>query len=72
MTVECGSATRNELKYRVLDTPGIYCLNIDDQKNIDIFTEIKRCLFCTSPGFHALVVVLSADERMTNNQIKII
>nr|XP_022309546.1 immune-associated nucleotide-binding protein 13-like [Crassostrea virginica] len=72
MTIECGSATRNGLKYRVFDTPGIECSNIDDQKNIDIFTEIKRCLFCTSPGFHALVVVLSADEIMTNNKIKML
>lgn len=65
MTVECGSATRNGLKYRVFDTPGI---DSYDQ----IFTEIKRCLFCTSPGFHALVMVLSADERMTIDLIKML
>lgn len=51
-TCEYGSAKRNGVKYRVFDTPEI----IND--------ELKRCLFCAFPGFHALVLVLSVNDRL--------
>lgn len=63
-----GSNVRNGLLYRIFDTPGI---NTPDDKN-DVKTEIKRCLFCTSPGFHAIVLVLSAGERITKEDMNML
>lgn len=61
-----GSCERNGLNYHVFDTPGINP-SPNMQKEYDVKTEIRRCLMCISPGFHAIVLVLSADERITKD-----
>lgn len=71
LTCEYGSAERNGRKYRVLDTPGINSIKAMND-TIDVDTEIIRCLFCTSPGFHVIVLVLSADERLTSDDVKMV
>lgn len=65
------SAVRNDLKYGVLDTPGINQAD-ETEKNKVIVPDIKRHLFCLSPGFHAIVLVLSADERLTTDFLDLI
>lgn len=70
-TCAYGSAIRNGIKYRVFDTPGVNSFK-DVKNSIDVDTEIKRCLFSTSPGFHALVLVLAANERITEEDLKIV
>lgn len=70
-TCDYGCAERNNRKYRVFDTPGINSTN-DMNETIDVDTEIIRCLFCTSPGFHAIVLVMSADERVTPDDVKMV
>lgn len=60
----CKSATRNDLHYRIVDTPGLN-LSANMQKEINVKRDIRKCLMSTSPGFHAIVFVLSASERMT-------
>nr|XP_034326333.1 GTPase IMAP family member 4-like [Crassostrea gigas] len=66
-----GTAVRNGIRYRIFDTPGINSpKNISNE--IDVETEIRRCLFCTSPGFHAIVLVLSAAERITNEDLQML
>lgn len=70
-TCKYGCADRNNRKYRVFDTPGINSIN-DMNETIDVDTEIIRCLFCTSPGFHAIVLVLTADERVTPDDVKMV
>lgn len=69
MTKECvyGSSIRNGILYRIYDTPGI---NSPDE--VDPGTDIKRCLYCTSPGFHAIVLVMSGSERITNEDMKML
>lgn len=59
-----GTNIRNGLLYRIYDTPG---LNSTKKKNdkVDVQKDIKRCLYCTSPGFHAIVLVVSGTERIT-------
>lgn len=72
VTKKCtyGSCTRNGLNYQVFDTPGID-LTPKTQKEYDVKTEIRRCLMCISPGFHAIVLVLSADERLPKDFTKL-
>lgn len=68
---EYASAVRNGLTYEVLDTPGINL--VDEKKNdTDIIPDIKRNMYFRSPGFHAFVLVLSADERITTDFLKLI
>lgn len=73
VTKKCkyASAVRNDLKYGVLDTPGINLAD-ETEKNKFIMPDIKRNLFCLSPGFHAIVLVLSADERLTTDFLDLI
>lgn len=59
-----GTNLRNGLLYRIYDTPGLNSTKEANDK-VDAQTDIKRCLFCTSPGFHAIVLVLSGIERLT-------
>lgn len=61
-----GSSTRNAKRYRVFDTPGICSIT-----DTDVFMDVERILLCASRGFHAIVYVLSADERLTNEDVKI-
>lgn len=66
VTTSCtyGKNIRNGLLYRIHDTPGINSTKEINDK-VDVLTDIKRCLYCTSPGFHAIVLVVSATERIT-------
>nr|XP_034324407.1 GTPase IMAP family member 4-like isoform X1 [Crassostrea gigas] len=66
-----GTAVRNGIRYRVFDTPGVNFPE-DIRDGIDVETEIRRCLFCTSPGFHAIVLVLSATERITREDLEML
>lgn len=66
-----GTAVRDGLRYRVFDTPGVNSPK-DIRDGINVETEIRRCLFCTSPGFHAIVLVLSAAERITNEDLQML
>lgn len=71
VTRECKyeSAIRDGLLYRIYDTPGIN--SPDDLKNtVDVETDIRRCLYCTSPGFHAIVFVMSTEERITKEDMQ--
>lgn len=68
---EYGVSIRNGYKYRVFDTPGVNSPK-RLEKEVDVDTEIRRCLFCTSPGFHALVLVLSAAERLSKEDIEML
>lgn len=68
---EYESATRNGLLYRIYDTPGINSPH-DLEKTVDVETDIRRCLFCTSPGFHAIVFVLSTEERISQEDMKML
>lgn len=65
------SATRNGLLYRIYDTPGI---NSPDEasKKTDVETDVKRCLYSTSPGFHAIVLVISGTDRISSEDIKML
>lgn len=57
--------------YRVYDTPGLNSTKEANDK-VDVETDIKRCLFCTSPGFHAIVLVISATERITAEDMEML
>lgn len=67
--LEWGSAYRNGLHYEIADTPGI---NLSDnmQKEIDVRRDIRKCL--ASTGFDAIVLVWSANERMTKEITRVI
>lgn len=64
-------AIRNGLKYHVFDTPG---MNLTDKmkKEFDVKTDIRRCLYGLYPGYHAIVLVLSANEMITNELFKLL
>lgn len=65
------SAIRNGLKYHVFDTPG---LNLTEKmkKEFDVKTDIRRTLYGLYPGYHAIILVLSATERITNELFKLL
>lgn len=73
VTRQCkyGTAARDGFLYRIYDTPGVNSPD-DLQKTVDVETDIRRCLYCTSPGFHAIVLVLSAAERITKEDLQMI
>lgn len=73
VTRECGyrSAIRNGLLYKVFDTPGINSPD-DMHKRMNENTDIARCLYCTFPGFHAIVLVISGEERISNEDLKML
>lgn len=62
-----GSATRNAKRFRVFDTPGICSIT-----DTDVLIDVERILLCTSRGFHAIVFVLSANDRISNEDVKIL
>ncbi|XP_061173164.1 GTPase IMAP family member 4-like [Saccostrea echinata] len=66
---EYGVGIRNGFLYRIYDTPG---MSSPKDAGIDVESDIRRCLFCTSPGFHAIVLVLSAAERITAEDMKML
>lgn len=73
VTRECGyrSATRNGFLYKVFDTPGLNSPN-DFHKILHEETDIARCLCCTYPGFHAIVLVISGTERISSEDLNMI
>lgn len=73
VTRECDykSATRDGLLYEVFDTPGINSPD-DFFKNLHEKRDIARCLYCTSPGFHAIVLVISGIERISSEDLKML
>ena len=50
-----GQAERYGRKLVVVDTPGLYDTSVE---NGDVITEIKKCYGITSPGLHAIVLVV--------------
>lgn len=60
---------RDGIKYYVVDTPGVNGLQEDSMK---AFKQIARCILATSPGFHCIVLVISASERLDDKDIKLI
>jgi hypothetical protein len=68
---EYGTAVRDGFRYRIYDTPGVNSPQ-DLKAKVDVETDIKRCLFCTSPGFHAIVLVLSASERIAKEDLQML
>lgn len=73
VTTDCqyDSATRNGLTYQVFDTPGIN-LTEKMEKDFDVKTGIRRCVYGSYPGYHAIILVLSASERITNALFKLL
>lgn len=65
------SATRDGLLYRIYDTPGINSPD-DLDKTVDVEADIRRCLYCTSPGFHAIVFVMSTEERISKEDMQML
>lgn len=65
------SAIRNGLRYHVFDTPG---LNLTEKmkKEFDVKTDIRRSLYGLYPGYQAIILVLSASERITNELFKLL
>lgn len=66
-----GTNLRNGLLYRIYDTPGLNSTK-EVKDELDVQTDIRRCLFCTSPGFHAIVLVVSGTERFTAEDMKML
>lgn len=73
VTRQCkyGSAARDGFLYRIYDTPGVNSPE-ELQTTVNVEEDIRRCLYCTSPGFHAIVLVLSAAERITNEDLQML
>lgn len=73
VTKECqyGFSVRNAVTYKVFDTPGIDTPD-DLQKRKKVEEDIARCLYCTSPGFHAIVLVIAGNERISNENFKML
>lgn len=65
------SDIRNGLKYHVFDTPGMN-LTEEMEKEFDVKTDIRRCLYGLYPGYHAIILVLSATERITKEFFKLL
>ncbi|KAK3093811.1 hypothetical protein FSP39_020509 [Pinctada imbricata] len=62
-----GTSVMNGKRYRVYDTPG--ALNPDDK---ELFSEqLLKCIYCTSPGFHCLTVVISVAERPNKEDLQL-
>lgn len=52
------------MKYYVVDTPRVNGLKEDSLK---AFKHLARCFLATSPGFHCIVLVISALERLNES-----
>lgn len=65
------SAIRNGFNYHVFDTPG---MNLTEKmkKDIDVKTDIRRSLYGLYPGYHAIILVLSATEMITDELFKLL
>ncbi|XP_062605067.1 GTPase IMAP family member 5-like [Saccostrea cucullata] len=69
VTEECDfkNIIRNGKQYVVCDTPGAMGLQQDKKR---FLKNLKRCLFVTSPGFHAIIFVISADQRLQDSDME--
>lgn len=65
---EHDSCIRRGIKYRVWDTPGVY--GIDEQRT-EAFKQIARLTLATFPGFHCIVLVISATQRITEEDLRV-
>lgn len=63
-----GECTRNGAKFFIVDTPGLKGLE-DDHK--DALKCLTRCILATSPGFHCIVWVISASQRIEEVDIQL-
>lgn len=65
------SAIREDFMYHVFDTPG---MNITERmkKDADVKVDIRRCLYGLYPGYHAIILVLSATEMITNELFELL
>lgn len=63
-----GTCKRNGASFYVVDTPGLKGLQ-DDHK--DAMKHLTRCILATSPGFHCIVWVISASQRIENVDIEL-
>ncbi|XP_062578095.1 GTPase IMAP family member 8-like, partial [Saccostrea cucullata] len=61
------SVERNNKKYVVFDTPGAQGLHRDRDR---FRNNLKLCLYVTSPGFHAIVYVISAEQRIQQSDVE--
>lgn len=67
VTIGCNhlQAVRFNRKIVIVDTPGLFDTS---RSNEDIQMEIKKCISITSPGPHALLIVLSLASRFTKEE----
>lgn len=63
-----GDCNRNGAKFYVVDTPGLKGLQ-DDHANAK--KQLTRCILATSPGFHCIVWVVSASQRIEHADIEL-
>lgn len=72
VTTQCkfGFSVRNAVTFKVFDTPGMD--SPDDLRRRKVQDDIARCLFCTSPGFHAIVLVIAGTERISSENFKML
>lgn len=67
VTTKCtfSSNSRHGISYEVYDTPGSQGILPTKLSEEDSYQQhLKRCLIVTSPGFHAIVYVISAEQRL--------
>lgn len=63
-----GECTRNGAKFFIVDTPGLKGLEDDHKEAMKCLT---RCLLATSPGFHCIVWVISASQRVEDGDVQL-
>lgn len=68
VTQECcvEDVIRNNRRFIVCDTPGANGL-LEDRENF--MNHLKRCLYVTSPGFHVILFVISAGQRIEQSDV---
>ncbi|XP_048035478.1 GTPase IMAP family member 9-like [Megalobrama amblycephala] len=70
VTCECleKHATVSGRSVSVVDTPPFFDTHMKPE---EIMTEIARCVYLSSPGPHAFLIVLRADDRFTEHEMQI-
>lgn len=67
--IKSGVYQKNGIQYFVVDTPGVKGLR---ENHDDAMKQLTRCVLATSPGFHCIVWVISAAQRIETVDIEII